>query len=280
MIIALFPNEDKLQSFEIAKEIIKFLEKHNIQVTSEDEKAKKLNITPMSQVNHKDIKFLISMGGDGTILKLSHKYSDLDAAIVGINLGKLGFMADIPQNDIYPSLQDLVAGRYEIENRIIIEGKTSDNETFFSANDVVFHRANNYSLINLSVYVAGRFLNTFSADGLIIATPNGSTAYSLSAGGPIMSPSLDAFVLTPICPHAITNRPFVITADDEIEIKYLSKHQHPIEIHSDGILHFTMNTNDSFILKKSKKTFKLVKLNRHDYFSTLRTKLNWVGILR
>jgi len=277
MIIALFPNEEKKSSFDIASQIIPYLKKNNIEVVSETEKAKALNIKSMSDVDPNAIKFLIAMGGDGTILRLAHKYSHLDAAMLGINLGNLGFMADIPQSDFLPSLKDLISGEYCIDNRIMIEGKTQKNETFFAANDVVFHRAHDHSLIDLAVYVDNKFLNTFSADGIIIATPNGSTAYSLSAGGPILSPQLDAFVVTQICPHTISNRPLVITANHEIEVKYLSKHKNPIEVHSDGLLHFNMSPDDVFKIKKSKKKFKLVKLKRHDFFSTLRTKLGWTG---
>ncbi|NGX40791.1 MAG: NAD kinase [Candidatus Anoxychlamydiales bacterium] len=277
MIVALFPNEEIKSSFDVAKKIADYLTKNDIKVVSEDKKAKVLNIPSISSVNEKKIKFLISLGGDGTILRLAHKYSDLDAAILGINLGNLGFMADIPQTDIFESLDDLIKKKYTIENRIIIEATSSKGEISFAANDVVFHRACNHSLIDISVSVDNKYLNTFSADGIIVATPNGSTAYSLSAGGPILYPSLDAFLITPICPHAITNRPIVITADTEIEIKYLSKFKTPIEVHSDGIVHFEMNTNETFKIKKSKKVFKLVKLERHNYFSTLRSKLNWAG---
>jgi NAD+ kinase len=279
MIIAVFPNEEKKLSFDIAKQIISYLNKNNIEVVSEEEKAKVLNIKPISKVDSKKIKFLLVMGGDGTILRIVHKYSDLDAAILGINLGGLGFMADIPVDDIFASLKDLISEEFFIEKRIMIEALTSKNEKFFAANDVVFHRGYNPSLINLSVSVDNHFLNTFSADGIIIATPNGSTAYSLSAGGPILSPQLDAFVLTQICPHTISNRPFVLTANHEIEVKYLSSYEHPIQVHSDGDIHFEMKTNDTFKIKKSSKNFKLVKLKKHDYFSTLRTKLNWSGKL-
>ncbi len=277
MLVALFPNEEIKASFDVAKRIVSYLRKNNIKVVSEEKKAKVLNIPSISSVNEKKIKILISLGGDGTILRLVHKYSYLNAAILGINLGYLGFMADIPQTDIFESLDDVINKKYYIENRIMIEALSPKNEKSFAANDVVFHRACNHSLIEISIDVDKKYLNTFSADGIIISTPNGSTAYSLSAGGPILYPSLDAFLITPICPHAITNRPIVITADSEIEIKYLSKFETPIEVHSDGLIHFKMNTNETFKIKKSKKTFKLVKLERHNYFSTLRSKLNWSG---
>ncbi|NGX52619.1 MAG: NAD kinase [Candidatus Anoxychlamydiales bacterium] len=277
MIIGLFPNEEIKSSFDVAKKIADYLTKNNIKVVAEDEKAKTLNIPSLSSVNVKKLKFLISLGGDGTILRLAHKYSDLDAAILGINLGNLGFMADIPSADIFESLDDLISKKYKVEKRIIIEAISSKGEVSFAANDVTFHRAHNHSLIDISISVDNKYLNTFSADGIIIATPNGSTAYSLSAGGPILYPTLDAFLITPICPHAITNRPIIIPADTEIEIKYLSKFKSPIEVHSDGLVHFEMRTNETFKIKKSKKEFKLVKLERHNYFSTLRSKLNWAG---
>lgn len=277
MIIALFFHEEKKSSFEIAKQVIQHLEKHKIQVVAESEKAKALNIKSISSINENEIKYLISMGGDGTLLRVAHKYGHLDAGILGINLGNLGFMADIPETDIIPSLDDLISKKFTIENRLILEGLSTKNEKCFAANDIVFHRACNHSLIELSLSVDDTFLNTFSADGIIISTPNGSTAYSLSAGGPIVSPLLDAFLITPICPHTISNRPIVLTADHEIEVKYLSSDHSPIEVHADGLVHFEMNTNEHFKVKKSQKIFKLVKLKRHDYFSTLRTKLNWTG---
>lgn len=277
MIVAIFYHEQKKFSFEIAKKIVSYLQKKDITVVAEEEKSKLLNIKSMNEIDLKDINFLISLGGDGTILRLVHKYKNLNAAILGINLGNLGFMADIPQNDIFPSLDDLISKKFDIENRILIEGKTPKNKSFFAANEVLFHRNNNQSLIDLSIYIDNIFVNTFSADGMIIATPNGSTAYSLSAGGPILSPEIDSLVITPICPHTITNRPLIISANKKIEIKCISNVKYPIKVLSDGLTQFDMNFNDSFTITKSLKKFRLVKLKRHDYFTTLRTKLNWSG---
>jgi len=280
MIIAVFPHEKKKDSISLTKKIITYLNKHKIEVVSEDHKAKLLKIKSINAVNPKKIKFLIAMGGDGTMLRLAHRYTHLEKPILGINLGYLGFMADIPQNDVFSSLDDLISKKYKIENRIMLEGKTPGNESFIAINDIVFHRGYNHSLIETSLYIDNTFVNNFSADGLIISTPTGSTAYSLSAGGPILSPQLDAFVITPICPHTISNRPFVITANHKIEIKYLSNHKHTLQVHADGMIHFEMKTNETFKIKKSQKKFKLVKLKRHDYFSTLRTKLNWTGKIK
>jgi NAD+ kinase len=146
-------------------------------------------------------------------------------------------------------------------------------------NDIVVHRAQNPSLIELAIHVDGLYLNTFEADGLIISTPNGSTAYSLAAGGPILSPDLPALVLTPICAHTISNRPIVLTADQEIQIQYLSDYE-PVEVRADGLEHFYLRTGEVFKIVRSPKNFRMVSLFRRDYFSTLRTKLGWSGKLR
>lgn len=279
MIIALFPHEHKKQSFELAIHIREFLEDQGIKVVAEDEKAKSIGAIPISKIDPNEIKFLIAMGGDGTILRICHRYSHLDAAILGINLGHLGFMADVPVSDIYPSLTDLINGAYTIEKRLILEASLSKKQILYGVNDIVLHRAQNYSLIELAIQVDNDYFNTFVADGIVISTPNGSTAYSLAAGGPILSPQLDALIITPICPHTISNRPIVLSADNKIEIQYLSEYD-PIDVRGDGIDAFPMKSGDKLIVQRSKRIFKLVNLHRHEYFSTLRTKLGWSGKLR
>jgi NAD+ kinase len=214
------------------------------------------------------------MGGDGTILRLCHRYGHLNATIVGINLGYLGFMADIPVSDIYPSLADLLNGAYTVDHRLILEAGSMS-----AVNDIVIHRGKNYSLIELAIYVDSVYVNTFVADGIIIATPNGSTAYSLAAGGPILSPNLNAVVITPICPHTISNRPIVLTADQTIEIEYISPYD-PIEVRADGLESISLKSKEKITVKRSSRTFNRAKLHRHEYFSTLRSKLSWSGKLK
>ncbi|MES2344740.1 MAG: NAD(+)/NADH kinase [Chlamydiota bacterium] len=279
MIIALFANTSKRQSKNLAIGICEFLASQGVTVVAEDEAASELNAKPLSEVDVREIKFLISMGGDGTILRLVHNYEHLDAAILGINLGHLGFMADVPISDIYPSLQDLISGAYRIEDRVVLHGESVHNNHCFAVNDIVIHRGKNPSLVELAIHVNGTYLNTFEADGIIIATPNGSTAYSLAAGGPILSPNLEAIVITPISPHTISNRPIVLTATEEIQIQYLSDYD-PVEIRADGFSHQDLSTGEVFRISRSQKKFKLVNLSRRDYFSTLRTKLGWAGKLR
>lgn len=277
MIIALFPTHEKKLSFDLAKNICEFLLKQKVQVVAEDEHAELIGASPLSSIKKEKIDFLISMGGDGSILRLHHKYSSLLLApILGINLGLVGFMADVPVNDVFQSLEDLLKGAYQIEERIMFETQCKDKITC-AANDIVIHRAANPSLIELALFVDGKYFTTFLADGLILSTPNGSTAYSLSAGGPILYPSLDAFVITPICPHTISNRPIVLAGSQKIEVQYLSQHKLPIEVRIDGFDCNQMHYKDLIVAKKSQKTFNLVKLHRHDYYSTLRGKLGWSG---
>jgi NAD+ kinase len=277
MIIALFPNEQFKRSIELAIDIRIYLEGRGATVVADDPKALAIGAKPLSQVDPHKITFLISMGGDGTILRISNRFAHLDAPILGINLGHLGFMADVPISDIYPSLDDLLTGSYTIDNRLILEG-TNGSKTLRSVNDIVIHRGANHSLIELAISIDGIYVNTFVADGIIIATPNGSTAYSLAAGGPILSPDLDALVITPICPHTISNRPLVLSTNKQIEIKYVSDYD-PVEIRGDGLDAQLLSTGQTFRVKKSAQTFKLVNLQRHEYFSTLRTKLGWSGKL-
>jgi len=279
MIIALFPNIKKRQSKSIAVGIKEFLHKEGVDVVVEDSEAKLIDCEKLSSVNPDDIDFLISFGGDGTILRIIHKYPELKAPILGINLGSLGFLADIPVPEIYPSLQDLIRGDYKILERMMIEGETLDGKKFSAVNDMVIHRAKNPSLIDLSIHVDGHYLNTFSADGIIIATPCGSTAYSLAAGGPIIEPGIPALVITPISAHTISNSPIVIRPVTDIQIQYLSETM-PVEVSNDGFSIHSLNTGEVFTIRYSERTFRLVTLKSHDYFATLRTKLGWAGKMR
>ena len=279
MIIALFPYKQKKESLHLAIAIQEYLSTRGVLVVSEDDMASSIGVRPLSEIDPDQIDFLLSMGGDGTILGLVHQYDHLNAAIIGINLGHLGFMADIPLSEIYPSLQDLLSGQFIIDERITIEGQLPNGEKNFAVNDFVIHRGKNSSLIEIAIQVNGTYLNTFLADGIIVSTPNGSTAYSLAAGGPILTPNLNALLLTPISPHTISNRPMVLNAEEKIQIQYLSDYE-PIEVSVDGVAQYELRTGEVLTLTKSEKLFRLVSLTRHDYFSTLRTKLGWAGKLR
>ncbi len=281
MIIALFSNISKVDSKTLSVGVREFLTKHGITVIAPDDYAPVIGAEPISGVENEDINFLISVGGDGTILRVLHCYPELNdiAPIFAINKGSFGFMADNCASDVFSNLLELIKGKFSVEERLVLEGKTANSDICFAVNEMAIHRAQNPSLIDLSVHLDGKYVNTFAADGLIIATPNGSTAYSLAAGGPIICPDLDACVITPICPHTISNRPLVFTPSKEIQIQYLSSHD-PVEITFDGISRFHLNSGETFTIKKSEKKFRLVDISCHDYFATLREKLNWSGKLR
>lgn len=279
MFVFLYRNRLKSQSKNIALGILEYLTNRGATVFIEDDESVELEGTPLSQADPNAIEFMITLGGDGTILRAVHSYPQINAPIVGVNLGSLGFMADIPLSDIYPSLQDLVNQKYTIEERMMMCGHTFKDQSCFAVNDITFHRAGNVSLVDLAIHVDGSYLNTFSADGIIFATPCGSTAYSLAAGGPILSPSIEAFILTPISPHTISNRPIVLMPKKEIQVQYISELS-PIEVNADGIDRFQIHTGEVFYIKPSERKFKLVNLPHHDYYATLRSKLGWTGRMR
>jgi NAD+ kinase len=279
MIIAIFHNTLKKQSKEIASYITEFLKVHSVTVVAEDEEASFIGANKLSSVALGDIDYIISLGGDGTILRLIHRHPDLQAPIMAVNLGSLGFMADILVEEVNVGLKNLLEGNFKVQPRIVIDGKTSQNKTNFAVNEIVIHRANNPCLIDLAIHVDGHYLNTFSADGVIISTPSGSTAYSMAAGGPILTPELNALVLTPICPHTISNRPIVLKPENEIKIEYINSHD-PVEVTYDGFPCFAMSSNEFLTVTLSERSFLLTIMPHHDYFATLRNKLGWTGNLR
>lgn len=279
MNIFLYRNTLKQRSKNIAVGIREYLTSHGATVVAEDEEADIIGTVPLSDVDPKSITFAVTLGGDGTILRLVHNHPEFTAPILGINLGSLGFMADIPITDIYPCLQDLINKNFTIQERLMMDGGSVTDHSCFAVNDIAFHRASNASLIDIAIHVDGAYLNTFTADGVILSTACGSTAYSLAAGGPILSPELEAIIITPISPHTISNRPIVLMPKKEIQVQYISELD-PIEVSADGFISSQLSTGEVFYVQRSKSKFKLVKLPHHDYYATLRSKLGWAGKLR
>lgn len=277
MRIALFANLGRIQALPLAIGIREYLESKKVEVYAEKEVAKAIHAHELKESTK--INFRITLGGDGTIIRMLHRHPHIDAPVLGINHGGLGFMADTPVKDIYTSLDALLNGSFELQERLMINGSMYGDDKGFALNEIVIHRGENLSLIEMSINVDGLYLNTFSADGIIVATPNGSTAYSLASGGPILTPNLDAIVITPICPHTISNRPIVLLPKKEIQIQYISEYK-PAQVIYDGFSHHGISTGDMLSIKRSKRTFQLVLLKDHDYFSILRTKLGWSGKLK
>jgi NAD+ kinase len=278
MNFAVFYNPAKEEALAIITSICKFLSENHIKIFTE-EPIPKIETTLLSNISPSKIDFSLCLGGDGSILRMVHRHPDMNAPILGINMGSLGFLADTPLNELFETLSLFLEGKYTIENRMMLDGITRKNETCFAVNEIVVHRAQNPSLVDLAIFVDGKYLNTFSADGVIFSTATGSTAYSLSAGGPILTPELEAVVITPISPHTITNRPIVLMPKNEIRVEYTSKHA-PVEITFDGFTSFFMTMGEPLIIKRSTQHFRIVCMDKHDYFTTLRTKLHWTGKLK
>ncbi len=271
MIVAILVNYNKPHAKELAEDAVRFLQAKGATVVWLDKE-------PLN-VDAKDITFVLSLGGDGSILSVVHHYPSLDAPILGVNFGTLGFLADITPSNLIASLELVLAGKYEVQRRLMLEGIKADGTSCYAVNEVVVHRGPNYNLVDIGLTVDGKYFNTFSADGVIVATPSGSTAYSLSAGGPIVSPMLQCVVITPICPHALSNRPIVLQEPSSIEIVYMSEYQ-PVEVAFDGVCRFSLKPNETFTIRPAKRAFSLISVSGIDYFDTLRTKLNWTGSLR
>ncbi|MFV0339958.1 MAG: NAD(+)/NADH kinase [Parachlamydiaceae bacterium] len=279
MLVALFPNLTKPSSLKVAMRTSQFLLNHGVKVVAEDSKAELLNLPQLSSAQPEQVDFLISMGGDGTILGMMHKHPELTAPVIGINLGGLGFMAEIPEDQVEVALQQLIGGEYTLCERLMVEGYIDGVMQALAINEIVIHRAKIPSLIDLSISVGSSYLNAFSSDGLIISTPTGSTAYNLASGGPILTPELSSLVITPICPHTISYRPIVLNTENKISVTYQSELP-PVEVSYDGIQLHTLSTGQTLEILPSKRIFKTVLFKGHDFFSTLRSKLGWTGRLR
>jgi NAD+ kinase len=273
MHIALFPNLRKPGALEAAHEVVKFLRTRGVTLTAPAETAEILGVDLVGTNGHPELA--ITMGGDGTMLRVAHEHPELNCPILGINLGHLGFMAAVPKEDVQAALEGVLEGKFMVEKRLTID---VDGGETFAVNDVVIHRSPNPALIELSVWVDGSWVNSFLADGLILSTPGGSTAYNLAAGGPIVVPGIDAVVLTPICPHTISNRPILLPARSKIEVS-VTRARAPADVAVDGIPYHPLEQEARLTLAPSTRTFNLVVLPERDYYATLRTKLAWSGKL-
>ena len=221
----------------------------------------------------------IAIGGDGTILYASRLARETDTPILGVNRGRLGFLADITPDEMIDSVDQVLAGNYLKDTRMLLEATLEsaggDRLTEFGLNDVVVQRAGKGGMVDFSTHVAGQYVNTHSGDGLIVATPTGSTAYALSCGGPILEPHIEAVALVPICPHTLTDRPIVIPASQAIDIKLLERDDSHAEVTVDGTHLGTLRSGDALRVNASGKHITMLHPPGHDFYSILRSKLFW-----
>ena len=222
---------------------------------------------------NKDITFAFVLGGDGTILKTARYYSKFDVPILGINLGRLGFLSQAKSTQIEEAVDFLVKGCFKVEDRMML---TSLNGKMNALNDIVIKGDGFSRTSRLYVHINDNIVCDYLADGIIISTPTGSTAYTLSAGGPILSPILDAIVVVPICPHTMSARPIVIPSDEVIKVTS-SQNKPLLKISADGQETYDLGINDDIEIKKSQFKAKLILLNleKNSFYSVLKEKLHW-----
>jgi len=222
--------------------------------------------------------FIIVLGGDGTLISVARLIGSRGTPILGVNLGSLGFLTEVTLDEMYPLLEKILAGEISIDERWTLEVSVQrgDKELakYTVLNDVVINKGALARMILMETVIDGRYLNTYRADGLIISTPTGSTAYSLSAGGPIINPRVGAIIISPICPHSITNRPIVVREDVIVEVTLQSENE-DVLVTLDGQEGYPLQYLDKVVVKKSANTIRLITSPDKDYYEVLRQKLRW-----
>jgi NAD+ kinase len=225
---------------------------------------------------------IIVLGGDGTLLNVARIAHPHNVPILGVNLGTLGFLTETTLNDLYPTLQSTLNGECAIEHRMLLNASLWRNKTkmydFNVLNEIVINKGALSQIVDLTVQVNDQLMTSYRADGLIMATPTGSTAYSLSAGGPIIHPSMEALVLSPICPFALTNRPIVVPDTSKIKVQLTKRNEdEDVRITLDGKAGCAMKSGDILAVEKAGVSVKLVQAPGKNYYHTLRKKLHWGG---
>lgn len=278
--IGIFPNTNKDVGLTITQQLIQWLEQRDISVLLNESIASRLNRPDLGYSGrhmYSEIDLIIALGGDGTLLSVARQVCLYQVPILCINLGHLGFLTEIEVTDMYPALEQVLDGRYIIENRMMLQVAVNRNdmemEAFYALNDAVISKGSFSRLIHLKAYIDDEFVNNYIADGLIIATPTGSTAYSLSAGGPIVSPNLESLLITPICPHSLNSRSLVIS-DKEVVKVYVEDPSSDIVMTIDGQEGFQLLNGDVVILKKAGVYTHLVRINNKNFYRLLYEKLS------
>ena len=222
---------------------------------------------------------VVVVGGDGSMLNVAKHVASEGVPVIGINRGNLGFLTDILPGEIETQFDEVLAGKFTVENRFLLDvvlNDSKENKTLGAAlNDVVLHPGKAAQMIEFELFVNGKFVYSQESDGLIVATPTGSTAYSLSAGGPIMHPDLNAVVLVPMYPHSLSSRPIVIDGDCEIKLVVAAKESLQPQVSCDGDVCYTASAGDEFIITKKSVPLQLIHPNNHSFYQTCRSKLGW-----
>ncbi|NMA03033.1 MAG: NAD(+) kinase [Clostridia bacterium] len=280
--IGLIINYFKQQPIKLGMELINWLEKNHIEVLCPIEEARELNLkNGVSQEEFcKNVDIVIVLGGDGTLLRAARFVAGFQTPLLGVNLGYLGFLTEIEEVEIYPFIEKILAGEYKVEERMMLKATIQrDNRniaTFCALNDFVINKGSFARLITLETYLADELINSYSSDGVIVSTPTGSTAYSLSAGGPIVDPSLDVCIITPICPHTLDSRPLVIPPEKIIKV-IIKAVRTDAMLTVDGQHGYQLKNNDIILISKAEYVTTLIKVKGRSFFDILREKLRISG---
>ncbi|HEY0005726.1 MAG TPA: NAD(+)/NADH kinase [Pyrinomonadaceae bacterium] len=224
------------------------------------------------------VDLILVLGGDGTMISTARLVGDNQTPVLGINYGSLGYLAEFRIEEMFPALEAILAGDYRLDRRVMLSAELYRGEELIVRslvlNDVVINKSALARIIEIETYLNQQFVNSFRADGLIVSTPTGSTAYNLSAGGPVVYPSMNAIVITPICPFTLSNRPIVVPDDAVIEL-YLRTEDEEVALTLDGQVGCPLHTDDRVLISKSLTTFNIVTPTNRNYFDVLRDKLRW-----
>jgi NAD+ kinase len=266
---------------EVVPPLLQWLLARKIDVLLDDETRGCLGYGPQGMSREElgaKIDLAIVLGGDGTLLSAARAMAGHEVPILPVNLGALGFLTSVTLEELPPLLDDVIAGKYRTSVRMMLDAEArSDGASSgrrCALNDAVANKGALARMLDFDVYVNQDHVGRYRADGLIVATPTGSTAYSLAAGGPIVDPELDAFVITPICPHMLTNRPIVIPGDARIDLDFAAAEE-PVHVTLDGQTGFQLKANDRVTITKSEQRVTLVRPPNKTYFEILRSKLRW-----
>ncbi len=278
--VGLVPNREKPNTGLVLSKIKRFFESHQIEL--KEFKGRLSNLTAgcslAAELNgwREIVDLVMVVGGDGTILRVARDLCSWQVPILGINLGQRGFLAAIEVESLERYLQDIVEGQYSFDQRMMIEACVERKDRvlarYQALNDIVVSRGPFSRIIRLDTYIDGNFLESYRGDGVIVATPTGSTGYSLSAGGPIVNPDLELLVVTPICPHSLYNRAVIATGKEKIFMR-VSSRQSPVVLTVDGQEGFSLEDNDRVIVSGGREKVRLVTFSGHSFYKILHQKL-------
>lgn len=277
--IGITTKQDEERAEELALELCSWLQQRGCEVFLDEHVSQSCGITTSLSAMPEQVELMIVLGGDGTLLTVGRQFIGHDAPILGINLGRLGFLTDTPIGSMFDVVESVLAGNSKIRRHFGLKAETWRGKEKlgcgYAMNDVVLQRNDHPRMIEFEMSVRDQFVFRLRADGLVLATPAGSTAYALSAGGPIVHPRVDAITVAPICPHILSNRPIVVPGNDQIDLKLIDSPA-PAALNLDGQVHTELLAGDHITIEKA-GYITLAYLPDHHYYDTLRTKLHWAG---